>query len=327
MCTGKKVKHPALSRHAVFLGRAKKGIFSLFLLGWWIVLATLPIYAEQPSIAIVLSKEMIPYQAACEGFKNKLDGFQISEFVIEGEGENEGELLGLVQGARPGLIVAVGPEAAHLIKDLGSSPPRVFTMILNPEKLFKEAPPFPGVSINHPAATVMSGLREALPERKKVGIFYSPEANTPLVAEYAKAGRENGLSVISFPIRSIADIRTTLQSHDFAPEVVLFVPDPVVIKEKLVRYLIQECLFRTIPTVGFNTWFARSGALMAFYLDFRDVGEQTAELALDVLSGKESSTVIQAPRQLRVILNQKIARKFNFTVSEAAKARADQVIE
>lgn len=325
MCTGRKVKRPAPSRHAFFLEGINKGILLLFFL-FAALLFSSPLCAE-PSITVILSREMIPYQAALKGIKSKINGFRFTELSLDEEGGNEQRLLDLVGKSQPKLVVAVGPEAGCLIKDLESPAPRVFTMILNPEKLFKNTPPFSGVSINHPPSKVLAGLRAALPERRKVGIFYSPDANTPLLAQYSEAARENGLSVLSFPIRSVADIRTTLQSEQFAPEVVLFVPDPVVIKEKLVSYIIQECLFRNIPTVGFNAWFARSGALMAFCLDFQDVGEQTGELALAVLAGKETSVEVQTPRQFRIILNQKIARKFGFAVSEEARARADQVIE
>jgi ABC-type uncharacterized transport system substrate-binding protein len=325
MCRDIKVKHPALSRPLFFLKEPNKGIIFLFLV-FAAFFFSAPLCAE-PSISVILSREMIPYQTALKGIKSEIQGFRITELSLEEKGSSEERLLGFLQEAHPELIVAVGPEAAYLVKDLEFSAPRIFTMILNPEKLFKEAPPFPGVSINHPPSRVMAGLRAALPERKKVGIFSSPDASAPLVAQYAEAGQENGLSVLSFPINSITDLRATLQSEQFAPEVVLFVPDPTIIKEKIVSYLIQECLFRNIPTVGFNAWFARSGALMGFYLDFRDIGEQTGELALSVLAGKETSPGVQVPRQLRVILNLKIAKKFGFAVSEDVRAAADQVIE
>lgn len=181
--------------------------------------------------------------------------------------------------------------------------------------------------MNYPPPTLLSSLKKAFPGREKVGILYAPDLNSSLVATFEKEAEKLGLTIRPFPITSSAEIRATLQSSSFNPDIILFIPDQVIIKEKLVNYIIEECLFRKVPAVGFNTWFVRNGALMAFYLDYEEVGEQTAELALKLLGNKSIEPWIEPPKNLKIILNLKIARKFEIKISDEIKAEADQVIE
>lgn len=290
------------------------------------ILTTRQSVAEQDAF-IILSQGIIPYHRASEGVKDKLPGFHFEEYTMENENSEGQKVLKILGETSPNVIIAVGPEAAYLVKKLTIPSPRVFTMILNPETLFGNTLPFPGVSMNYPPATLLSQLKRVFPDRRKVGIFYSPELNSSLVGKLEKESEPLGLKIRPFPITSSSEIRSILQSPDFDPEVILFIPDRVVIKEKVVTYIIEECLFRKTPAVGFNTWFAKNGAAMAFYLDYEEIGWQTAELALKLLENKNLQPWIEAPKNLKIILNLKVARKFKITVSEDIRTEADEIIE
>ena len=301
----------------------KKPLFLIFL---YIFIITPLAFAEQ-KVSIILSRGIIPYQRAVEGVKKKMSGFRFKEYILENERDRGRTILKDLKRDPPNLILAVGPEAAFLLKGFKTPSLRVFTMVLNPEKIFPQKISFPGVSMNYPPAILLASLKKAFPGRKKIGIFYSPELNANLVEKFYKEGEKIGLRILPFPIISSAEIRSTLRSPHFFPDIILFIPDQVIIKEKLINYIVEECLFRKIPAVGFNTWFVRSGALMAFYLDYEEVGKQTGELALKLLNNKKIEPWVETPKNLRLILNLKIARKFNFKLSEEIKTEADQVIE
>ena len=290
------------------------------------ILAAKPALAEQ-SASLILSRGIIPYHKAGEGVKNKLPEFRFKEYTLEDEPDRGQALLRNLEKDPPALIVTVGPEATHLVKDLSAPSLRVFTMILNPEKLFSDTIPFPGVSMNYPPSMLLSLLKKAFPERKKVGIFFSPHQNAALVDQYKEEGQAFDITIQSFPILSSAEIHSTIHAPHFAPDLILFIPDQAIIKEKLVNYIVEECLFRKIPAVGFNAWFAKGGALMAFYLDYEEVGRQTGSLALRLLENKALDSSIESPKGLRIILNLRIARKFKLEISEEIKAVAGQVIE
>jgi putative ABC transport system substrate-binding protein len=282
--------------------------------------------AEQYAF-IILSQGIIPYHRASEGVKDKLPAFHIQEYTLENNSGDGQKVLKLLSEKSPSLVIAVGPEAAYLLQNLTIPAPKVFTMILNPETLFGTTLPFPGVSLNYPPALLLSQLKRGFPDRRKIGIFYSPELNSSLVQKLERESEALGLKIRPFPITSSSEIRSILQSPDFDPEVILFIPDRVVIKEKVVTYIIEECLFRSTPAVGFNTWFARNGAVMALYLDYKEIGQETGDLALRLLGNRGLQPWIEAPHHLKTLLNLKIARKFKIIVSEEIRTEADEVIE
>jgi putative ABC transport system substrate-binding protein len=290
------------------------------------ILSTRQSVAEQDAF-IVLSQDIIPYHKASEGVKDKLPGFHFQEYTLENENSSGEKLLKVLTETPPKVMIAVGPEAAYLLKRSTPPCPRVFTMILNPETIFGNTLTFSGVSMNYPPAILLSQLKRVFPDRRKVGIFYSPELNSSLVEKFEKESETLGLKIRPFSITSSSEIRSILKSPTFDPEVILFIPDRVVIKEKVVTYIIEECLFRKTPAVGFNTWFAKNGAAMACYLDYEEIGWQTAELALKLLENKNLQPWIEAPKNLKIILNLKVARKFKITISEKIRTEADEIIE
>ncbi len=289
------------------------------------MLAAAPANGKE-EIAIVLSRKIIPYEAAVAGFKQVLPGYTFEELALQEE-SNHNRIITRLQKDQPALVLAVGPEAASLVNESSIASPRVFTMILNPRQLLSDPLPFPGVSMNYPPPVVLSLIKKGFPEGKKIGIFFSPVKNESLVAQYQASAWQFGIDILPYPILSSAEVRAAIKAPEFKPDILLFVPDRVVIKEKLITYIIQECLFRTIPAVGFNTWFANNGAIMSLYLDYEEVGAQTAALASIFMQNGAVTPWVEPPQKLRVIINTKVARKFGIAVSDTITAAADQVIQ
>ncbi|MBN2468021.1 MAG: hypothetical protein JXD19_07705 [Deltaproteobacteria bacterium] len=280
-----------------------------------------------PSVAIILSRDIIPYHQAVDGIRKAMPKVRFDQFVLSEDGTAEGSLLRELSEGTHDIIVAVGPEALNLLKQVDTPSLRVFTMVLNPEKLFSGQPGFPGVSMNYPPPVMLSLIKKAFPGRGRVGILYSPDLNTRLVGILQQEAECQGLEIRPFPIHSAAGIRSTLQTSGFDPDVLLFIPDQVIVKEKLINYIIEECLFRKIPAVGFNQWFARSGAVIAFYLDYEEVGKQTGELAIRLLEEKTGASAGESPRSLKIVVNSKMAAKFDIHVSKEIILEAAKVIE
>jgi len=167
----------------------KKPLFLIFL---YIFIITPLAFAEQ-KVSIILSRGIIPYQRAVEGVKKKMSGFRFKEYILENERDRGRTILKDLKRDPPNLILAVGPEAAFLLKGFKTPSLRVFTMVLNPEKIFPQKISFPGVSMNYPPAILLASLKKAFPGRKKIGIFYSPELNANLVEKFYKEGEKIGL--------------------------------------------------------------------------------------------------------------------------------------
>jgi len=85
-------------------------------------------------------------------------------------------------------------------------------------------------------------------------------------------------------------------------DVLLFIPDTVVIKEALVQYLIKESIFRGIAVVGYNHFFIENGAVMSLSIDYEEVGKVGANLLKRIWDGGNCSLV---PPPFKVEWNQR----------------------
>lgn len=290
------------------------------------ILVTASSVLAEEEIAFVVSRAIIPYQDAAVGFKKELPDFDYQEYTLEEDSPDA--ILSQLHQNPPALTVAIGPEAAALLKEQALPSPQIFTMVLNPEKLFPDSPAFSGVSLNYPPGAVLSLIKKSFPDRKRVGIFFSPELNSSLVRDYRQHAPRVGLEIAPFPVAASSEVRSILTSPTFNPDIVLFIPDHAIIKEKLISYIIEECLFRKIPAVGFNAWFTKNGgAVVSLYVDYEEVGWQTAQLARTILGDKNLAPRVEPPQHLGVIVNLKIAQKFTIAVSPEIKAVADTIIE
>jgi len=280
-------------------------------------------------VIIIKSSDIIPYQKAVEGFKQSFPNGTYSEYSIEEDFRDTGKSI-VARAVKKGgdLIVAVGPQAAYLMNTDSSSIPKVFTMVLDPEKFLGNEGLYPGVSLNIPLGFQLEQIRSGFPARKRVGVFYTQEQNQKKLDAILPRARDLGLSVMSIPIVSPKEIPELLKSLQSAIDILWVIPDRTIGSEKILKYLLKSVLIKNIPVVGFNEWFAENGAILSFDIDYEAIGRQTGELAQKLLQpGNPPTATLQEPQQVRTIINLKVAQKLSVTVAEELMVQASEVIK
>ena len=269
-------------------------------------------------VIIIKSSDIIPYQKSIEGFKQVFSQGSFSEYSIDEDYKEKGKSI--VDSALKGggdLMLAVGPQAAYLLRTYSNSIPKVFTMAKNPEKLFGTGEAYHGVSLDIPLDFQLKQIKAAFPDRKRIGVFYSRENNQQTIDALLPQVRSLGLVLVAVPIVSTKEISESLKSLQAGIDILWVIPDRVIGSEKILKYIIKSMLVKKIPVVGFNEWFTENGAILSFSLDYEAIGKQTAELAQQVLQSKTTpGNFIQEPKQVRSIVNRKVAQKFSITVSD-----------
>ena len=215
------------------------------------------------------------------------------------------------------LVLAVGPNAAGLLSELPPSIPRMYTMVLNPRDALPKGMDVPGVSLNIPADLQLIVISKLLPRVKRVGVFYDKRFNADHIAQLLDAASTLGLEVIPVSVTSKRELRDSLTGRLPNLDAVLMVPDPTVISESVVVFVIKESLKSRVPVIGYNRFFQEEGALFSFIIDYREVGRKTAELARRLLRGEP---VGSEPPPIQVRINRNLARKFGFTLGELPSA-------
>jgi ABC-type uncharacterized transport system substrate-binding protein len=118
-----------------------------------------------------------------------------------------------------------------------------------------------------------------------------------------------------------------LESKDFTGDALLIIPDEQLGSTRIVEYIIKESLRKKIPVVGYNSWFAKNGAMLAFMVDYKAVGQQTTGLARALLAGKAGAAGgASPPARIRISIDAKTAEKLGVQLAPQALQQADEVI-
>ncbi|PYT20684.1 MAG: hypothetical protein DMG58_33540, partial [Acidobacteria bacterium] len=94
-------------------------------------------------------------------------------------------------------------------------------------------------------------------------------------------------------------------------------PDGTLYNSATIKPLILASIEHRLPLIGFSENSTRAGAAVGIYPDFRDIGQQTGEVARQVLDGQPLHAP-QGPRRLRVAVNQSVLRLLGLRYAPAA---------
>jgi putative ABC transport system substrate-binding protein len=283
--------------------------------------------ARADDVLVINTSAIIPYNTCIEGLRETLSAESLQVVNIESDLEKGKELVSSIRERQYRLIVAVGPQASFLLAEEKFSAPKLFCMVLNPQRLIPKEKLYSGVSLNIPTAYQLQQIKKTFPGRKRIGVFFSQGENKTQIDVLQKEAALQGLVMVGLPIASASDILPALAAPNFSIDVLLMIPDEQINSQKIVEYIIKESLRRKTPVVGYNSWFAKNGAILSFIIDYRDVGVQAGTLAMKLLKqGAPARAAIEAPARTRVSIDLKTAQKLDIRVSPNAVQQADEVI-
>ncbi|MBI5557263.1 MAG: hypothetical protein HY885_06460 [Deltaproteobacteria bacterium] len=282
-------------------------------------------WLQRSDTAIVVSQKIRPYLAALDGATKhlqtagnvKTDFFTLSDYPQS----KYPSLLQDIAAHNYKAIIAIGPEAALFLTETDQGlglPPIVFTMLLNPEKIIGSNGC--GIFLNIPIAMQIEKIGQVLPCVKKIAILYDPAFNGGYVKTAAAAAAGIGLEIVPLEISSKQELPRVLDRHWSEMDAIWFIPDQTVISESIVSYIIKEAFIHNIPTIGYNSFFSESGALLSFVFDYEQLGAQAASLSLQLMKGEACP---DEPPRFRLHLNPEVMRKLSVPVSAPPQAKGD----
>lgn len=231
--------------------------------------------------AVVLSAEIKPYIEAREGLRTELEG-AVSVLSLQANPELVKRQL---EEEAFRMVVAVGPEAAELLYAAPRrTTDRMVLMVLDPEK-FLGTSPLCGVDMRIPFQAQFQVLAERMGKGLRVGIPFHPQENQAWVDDARQQALVQEFVLLPIPIRSRDEVLPQLTAAYASLDVLLFIPDPVVIAESLVSHIIKDAMKHGVASVGYNSFFFRSGAVLSFNLDYRRIGAMAAGLIRESQGG------------------------------------------
>ena len=264
---------------------------------------------DAPSVAVIVSLRIRPYLDAVRGMQSYFadhSGMQLEVHFLNPETDEGNQ--GLAQTLRNDnarLAVAIGPEAMNFLwTELPSTDlKKMYAMVLNPGTVGPQTNPRCGIPLDIPASQQILEFREKLPDLKRIGLLYHPQNNQPFAQAASDAAALHGMDVVQLKVVNLNDMPTVLASHWPDIQALWMIPDRSIISESLIPYIIKEALANDVAVIGYNRFFADSGAAFALVRNYYAIGRQAAEMAEDLSASRYCQVTVPA---YEVVLNSEV---------------------
>ena len=204
---------------------------------------------------------------------------------------------------RPGdgedLIVAIGLRALSTVwLEAGATP---VWSILVPRQGYEElvAMRLGGGQRRAPSALYLGQpltrhfdlILAALPATRKVGVLLGPSS---LAQEGAlrQAAAASGVEVVYLPVRSVGEVVPSLDKLRGRVDVLLLLPDPVVVDRGTLAALMLTSYEQRLPIAAYSLPLLQAGAMLALYASPERTGEEAARL----LNASQTGNELALPR-------------------------------
>ncbi len=169
-------------------------------------------------------------------------------------------------------------------------------------------------------------LRKIMPNAKKIGVLYDPKETEGIVKKAAAQAKELNLELIAFPVNSESEAHHAMKSIASQIDVLWMIPDPTVYTLKSTEDILFFAVREKLPVIGFTSKYTKAGALFSLSCDYEDMGEQTGEIALKLLNGKNPHDIPIAPcRAAFLSVNLIVAERVGIPIPETILQEAKDV--
>jgi putative ABC transport system substrate-binding protein len=292
--------------------------------------------AEDVHIAVVESRSIRAYDLALEGFARVMrdNGFSpiFTRYIINEDVHTPGELKVMLDVSHGDMILALGTDAARLVKDCDCGIPSVFSMVSEPAQsgLLNSggsgSTPMTGVCLDVPVEEQFASLLDVVPRAKRIGVIYNPEESQFIVDEARKAANRMGLGLVTHPIASEAELPEGLTELRSRIDALWLVSDRTVLTTQSLQYVFLYAFQTNLPLMGLSEHFVKMGALLAVGPDYTDVGKQSGEFAAQILRGRDPEELpIASPRKVQLSLNLRTAEIIGHRIPDGVIRKAASV--
>lgn len=285
--------------------------------------ALLPSSLVAAEVAVLKSSDVPAWRPTIEAMRRTASGHNLTEYDLRGErGEAERVATGLK--GKAGLLVAMGPLAAQVAKDILPELPLVYCLVQDPGRLGIPASAA-GVAFQTPIKNQLAAFRLVYPRGVRVGVIYGDPGVARLVEEAQKAAVVVRITVVARLVGSDKDVPSTLRSllkGDDAVDALWIPPDPLLLGDETRRFLLTETLKAAKPVYSFSSALVSEGALASNGPNLASVGEQVGELVNRFASGDRTARGALLVPRAELVINKKIADKMKIEIPAEALAEA-----
>lgn len=273
-------------------------------------------------VNLVLSDNSPPYRQFADAFSGSLRASKAEVDVTETRD---------VHGAD--LIVAVGMMAAELSITRSETP--VLAVMIPDDGLRAlldrfsrkvSARSISAVYMNQPWERQLDFLQAAFPERRRIGLVYSPGTLIDL-ADLRRQIAGRGGSLVTRQVSSAEKLFPSLERVFDASDLLLAIPDNAIYNSSSIRNILLTSYRKGVPLVGLSQSYVNAGALCAFFSTNEQMAGQAGALVISFYrNGKLPEP--QYPAEFTISVNRQVSRSMGIELpsAEAIQIRLGKAI-
>lgn len=245
--------------------------------------------------------------AAREGFKKAFEdaGLEVEfdEQNAQGDQATATSIASKFAGAGLDLVLAIATPSAQAAAQAITGTPILFTAVTDPVSAqLVDSLDAPGANVTgttdmNPVADQISLVKQFAPGAKSVGIIYSSgEVNSEVQVELAKeAADKEGLEVVETTVTNSSEVQQAAQ--DLASKVdAIYVPTDNTVVSAFAS-VVQSAEDAKIPLIAGEGDSVANGGLATYGIDYFELGRQTGEMAIKILTEKADPATMPVQSQ------------------------------
>lgn len=283
------------------------------------------VQAKTLNVSMILSDNSSPYRQFADSFNNALAASKADVHIVEvplNGSVDELRLSTLPGASSADLIVAVGSKAAELsVAQVDAPVLAVMVTEAGYQKLRvqKSLPTISAIYLNQPWDRQIDFLRAALPERRKIGLLYSPDTHIDIASLHKKVAARGG-SLIARPVQSADSLFSALESVLADSAVLLAIPDSTIYNNRNIRNILLTSYRHRVPLVGISKAYVQAGAVCAIFSTPEQLAEQASATVI-LFSRDGQLPAPQYPAVFTIEVNQLVARSLEIELPSQDEIR------
>ncbi len=289
---------------------------------------------EEPHAAILLSRKLPPYEEAGRGIQESLNrkypDLKIQTVVLEGDVEKGRDVAVAYAHYKKAVIFSVGTEAARSALSFTHDLPVIMAMMYDPlveNAVQKETlPRVYGAPLKISWASQFQTLKKLVPQWGKYAVIFLPQTGQDFKAGAEAAAGRQGLTVEFFPLVSLAEFLSTVQTASTRSDALLMILDRALYNPATLKELFLLSARRKYPLVTFSPNHVRSGALLSLSTPFYQNGATAAQIGAKLLEGNPPADHFAETPALWVAWNRKTALALGIKLTLTAQERVNEFV-
>lgn len=268
--------------------------------------------ARAAEVFVIAGKNLAAFAEVIQGFTETVGKIPFQTLNLNEDGNLEETQSQALRQSKSAVALAVGSQAAALIKNGYPGIPMIFCMVFDSHQYRGEN--ITGIGLNVPALAQFQALKSVLPSARRIGVVFDPGQSLALVEDGRQAAAALDLVLAEKTVTSSFEISNAVKEMIWNIDTLWVIPDRTVVSKESFRYMLEASINRKVPILAFSEAFVKGGALLAVAPDYPGIGRQAAGLAKKILGGASPGGIPPLLPPGQIVLNLNTAKALSISI-------------